>query len=166
MLLILDEPYFWLVRDTALAIVTGAAASLLGEFIVKRRWLRRRPESLAHRVEILSKSLADATALIDTISNEIAARTRLVEKLRQDEARYDELLHLKKSEVDAIVQVLRGELEEQGRKSFWSGVGVNFVFFLLGVIVSLVISIASASLRNETVPGSQSSPSIVGTTQR
>jgi len=127
-------------QELGVALVAGALLSVLGGVLSRKR---TRKGDTASRAEQLTRSLREATDLIDSIVTEINERTKLVDKLRQDADQYDQLLKLKKPEVDAVAQVLRGELQAHGRKSFWSGVGINFVFFLLGVIVSVVITVAS-----------------------
>jgi hypothetical protein len=103
---------------------------------LERKVRERRGETTPERIEKLSKALTDATSLIGSIERELTERSRLVEKLREDCNRYDELAKLKSSEVEAVVQSLRGEIQQEGKRSFWQSVGLNFLFFVAGILVT------------------------------
>ncbi|MCR9988651.1 hypothetical protein [Vibrio antiquarius] len=47
---------------------------------------------------------------------------------------------MNKEQVDAVAQVLQLELKREGKKSFYLGLIVNFVFFILGAGTSYAIS--------------------------
>ena len=132
------EPMFLLVA------VAGAVLSVAAKIIpdALQRWLKDgTEETLEERVDRLTNSLKDATRLISNIENEIQARSRVATELQKDVERYNQLSELKKPEVEAVAQVLRGELAKEGSKSFWKGVAINFVFFLLGAGASWWINI-------------------------
>jgi len=97
-------------------------------------------ESSGERIERLSKSLKEAASLSSEIENEITRRNEIVEKLKTDLKRYEELKKLKESEVDAVVHTMRGELRREGNKSLWQSAGLNLVFFLAGIAVTIYIS--------------------------
>ena len=125
-----------------IALVAGGLAIGI-EFLkakLERKIREKRGETTSGRIEKLSRALHDATTLIGGIERELKERHRLVEKLREDCARYDQLAKLKASEVEAVVQSLRGELRQEGKRSFWQAVLLNFVFFLAGVAVTLYIA--------------------------
>ena len=107
---------------------------------LERKVREKRGETTSERIEKLSRALTDATNLIGGIERELKERHRLVEKLREDCDRYDQLAKLKASEVEAIVQSLRGELRQEGKRSFWQSVALNFVFFVSGVVVTIFIT--------------------------
>lgn len=107
---------------------------------LERKVREKRGETTSERIEKLSRALTDATNLIGGIERELKERHRLVEKLREDCDRYDQLAKLKASEVEAVVQSLRGELRQEGKRSFWQSVALNFVFFVSGVLVTIFIT--------------------------
>jgi len=100
----------------------------------------RRGETTAVRIEKLFQALSESTRMIASIERELNERSGLVQRLRDDCKRYDELAKLKGAEVEAVVQSLRGELRKEGKRSFWQAVGLNFLFFLAGVVVSFYVS--------------------------
>lgn len=132
---------FDLILNVLSGIGLGAAASILGALIQKLLQRdKQKQETLETRVDALTTSLRDATQLISQIETEIETRSELATKLREDVERYNQIKKLSAQEVEAVAQVLRGELESEGSKSFWKGVAVNFVFFLLGAASSFLMS--------------------------
>jgi hypothetical protein len=89
----------------------------------------------------LTNSLREATELISHIESEITSRSALAEKPQKDVDVYNKLVELKKPEVEAVAQLLRGELKKEGKRSFWKGFATNFLFFVLGAIASGIIAI-------------------------
>jgi hypothetical protein len=133
---------WWLKRDRHIHIIINVLA--LGVTIASGFQLIilfRQPASASaqDRVQQLSKSLSEATQLIDQMQIDIESRQRMVTKLQGDLETYDKLAALKKDEVEAVAQVLRGEIDKSSRRSFWEGVAVNFAFFILGAIASWFI---------------------------
>lgn len=130
-----------LILNILSGVAVGAAASILGALVQKFiRPDKQKRETLETRVNALTTSLRDATQLISQIQGEIETRSELASKLRDDVERYNQLKKLSAPEVEAVAQVLRGELKSEGSKSFWKGVIVNFIFFLLGAASSFLIS--------------------------
>ncbi len=97
-------------------------------------------ESSGERIERLSKSLKEAASLSSEIENEITRRNEIVEKLKTDLKRYEELKKLKEPEVEAVVHTMRGELKREGNKSLWQSADLNLIFFLAGIAVTIYIS--------------------------
>lgn len=127
-----------------IAVVTsvlGALASYVVEFFRHGPKTRKSGETIEDRVGKLTKALTDATALIGSIEAEINARSALATQLQADVDKYTKLVEVKKPEVEAIAQLLRGELKKEGRSSFWKGFATNFLFFILGVGASWVINL-------------------------
>ncbi len=119
----------------------GALASYLIQLVDSIRRKKRQGEATTEdRVKRLTKSLEESVALIGSIETEIKARAELAKQLKQDIDQYNKLVELKKPEVDAIAQLLRGELAREGRASFWKGFAINFLFFVLGAGASLIIT--------------------------
>jgi t-SNARE complex subunit (syntaxin) len=105
---------------------------------------KEKTETLKERAGRLNSSLQNAISLINEMQNQVQLNQELVVKLQTDVERYDKLVKLKKEEVESVVQVLRSELHSESRKSFWMGVGVNFLFFVLGSGVTAAITLTLA----------------------
>jgi hypothetical protein len=132
---------FEFIRYILAGAAVGLTASILGALLQKfLKADKTTRETLETRVDALTTSLRDATQLISQIESEIETRSELATRLRDDVERYDQLKKLSAPEVEAVAQVLRGELKSEGTKSFWKGVIVNFVFFLVGAAASFLIS--------------------------
>lgn len=125
------------------AVLAGGALAVAVEYLklkIDRKVREKRGETTSERIEKLSSALTDATSLIGGIERELKERHRLVEKLRDDCDRYDQLAKLKATEVEAVVQSLRGELRQEGRRSLWQSALLNFVFFISGVVVTVYVT--------------------------
>jgi hypothetical protein len=125
-----------------IAVVVAALASALWSGVENylKQSRRTQGETIEDRVARLTQSLEEATGLIANIESEIKARSSLATQLQDDLDRYNNLITIKKPEVEAIAQLLRGELKKEGRSTFWKGFLINFLFFILGAGASIVIS--------------------------
>lgn len=128
--------------ETILPITTvvGALTSIIFGIISNILIRKKQDPTLESRIDSLTTSLKDAAGLIDHIESEIQHRSSLADKLKRDVERYKTLKDMDAEEVEAIMQSLRGELKKEGRKSFWAGVGINFVFFTFGAFISFYIT--------------------------
>lgn len=134
-----SEVFVSLIPAMIAPVLLAGTAAIGLEYLklkIDRKIREKRGETTAQRIEKLSRALTDATNLIGGIERELNERHRLVQKLREDCDRYDELAKLKASEVEAVVQSLRGELRQEGKRSFWQSALMNFVFFLAGIVAS------------------------------
>jgi hypothetical protein len=121
---------------TALAVsgsIASVIASVLEIYVFKKY---RKPENLESRINKLSSALKESSRLVGEVEDEISKRQSLVKALQQDAERYQKLVSINQEQVEAVAQLLQGELRKEGRKSFWGGVAVNFVFFSLGALLS------------------------------
>lgn len=129
-----------------LVSVVGLAAGLFAAFLsalVETRSgaeKRAKVDSIDQRATRLSKSLTESIELIDEISKEIKTRQDLATKLQSDIKNFNEIAAMKKSEVEAVAQVFRGELRKDRSRSFRQTFFLNLVFFVLGVVVTLFVA--------------------------
>jgi hypothetical protein len=131
----------WFTIDIIIIAMTGAIAAFIGKIVEIFIQLRKKEETIEDRIQKLTISLREAAKFISEIESEISARSMLAEKLQKDISIFKTIAKLKSPEIEAINQLLRGELEKEGKKSFWKGFAVNFAFFILGAITSGVITI-------------------------
>ena len=124
-----------------LLLVGGFAAGLQLLMQKLQRKLREKyGEPPEERINRLARNLKEATSAISEIESELRERHALAEKVKTDYERYQKLADLKKEEVEAVVQALRGELREEGSKSLWKSVAINLVFFVAGVVVTVYMA--------------------------
>ena len=76
----------------------------------------------------------------DKLQIELEERVKMVEKLKEEAEQAETIISLTEEQVKAVRTTLNNELQKEGRKSFWQGVIVNFVFFVSGAIVSYIVS--------------------------
>ena len=112
------------------------------QFILQIR-KRGKEETVQDRIQKLTTSLREAAELISNVESEIKGRSALADKLQSDVETYNKIVQLKKPEVEAVAQLLREELKREGKRSFWKGFAMNFVYFLLGAITAVIITLAT-----------------------
>ena len=124
------------------ATLVGAGASVVGEYLRKKKESTEKPGKvdLAFRVKTLTDSLNTSTSLISEIQEEIEKRHELVTKLQKDTEHYETLSKLKEKEAEAVAQLLEGIVNQDSKRSFYKGVLVNFIFFVMGVGASYGIA--------------------------
>lgn len=65
-------------------------------------------------------------------------------KLEQDAKAYQEIADLRREQVDTVVQVFRGEIKSEGRRSFWVSfwvqLALGFFFLILGIVTTLLVT--------------------------
>jgi t-SNARE complex subunit (syntaxin) len=126
---------------SSFGLITSIIATSAQRALEKELQSRGTKETIEERINKLTSSLQESTNLIAEVESEISERSALVEKLKKDAETYEQLVKLKASEVEAVAQLLRGELKKEGSRSFWKGVLVNFLFFALGLIASVVVNL-------------------------
>ena len=122
-----------------IALLLGLIASVIAALlqIILRH---RKGETTQDRINRLAKSLAGAVQLINQIEKEIEERRSLVTKLQNDIHTYKRIASLNRSEVEAVSQLLRGELRREGGRAFWKTAAVDFLFFVLGAGITMVFN--------------------------
>jgi hypothetical protein len=93
-----------------------------------------------NRLQRVGESLAEARQLIDQIEKQIESRTVLAAKLQGDIEAYDQLAAVKQSQVEAVARLLRDLLRENGQRSLRQNIAISIVFFVLGVIVTVLVT--------------------------
>ena len=123
---------------TAVGSIIGAVSSFLAALAQKRK--KGKGDNLEIKIQKLTSALSTSANQINNIQSEIEERQKLVEKLKADHEHYEKLVELKESEVEAVAQLLRGELQKENKTTFLKSILSNFVFFFLGSVVSLAIA--------------------------
>lgn len=118
----------------------SALVSILQEYVLKKRHGTTGDESLEDRITKLTSALTESASLVSQIEDEIKQRQSVVERLELDAKTYQEIANLRRPEVEAVAQVIRGEIKSESRRSFWIQIAVNFVFFVAGIVVTLVLT--------------------------
>lgn len=131
---------FNIVLSVFAVVGTAVAVSSAYASFLRRRWRREEEETTDQRIGRLTTSLKEAAQLVAEIESEIKARHTLAGKLQSDIETYNRLVKLKQPEVEAVAQLLRGELQVERQRSFSQNVAINSVFFVLGAIVSAVLT--------------------------
>jgi hypothetical protein len=115
--------------------VTKVEASLGGVGVTLGPRQPPSDDDITQRLDHAVRALTDAQAAAADLATDIKRRRQEVERLETEQ----QLLQLTAQELEAVRATIRGELAKEGRRSFWLGVLVNFVFFCLGVGATLLV---------------------------
>lgn len=116
---------------TLLSGILGVSSSIVYEVIstiLKRKNINKE-DDITSRIKDVSTVLENSVQELGELQTELEERVKMVEKLKEEA-----------EQVKAVRTTLNNELQKEGRKSFWQGVIVNFVFFVSGAIVSYIVS--------------------------
>ena len=122
--------------------ILGVSASMVYELIstIKKRKSESKEDNITSQIKRVSKVLEDSVQEINSLQIELEKRIELVEKLQKEAKDAENIISLTEDQVKAIRTTLNNELQKESRKSFWKGVAINFVFFVLGALASYIVS--------------------------
>jgi len=145
---LLDAFGYRLARSNLLLTMTAAAIAVLSMVSVSSLLISigfqdapAQPQTLEERIAELSDNLDESARTISGIEDEVEARRRLVDDLREQQNQYEALADLKPEQVEAVAQALGEQIDEQ--RSFWDspwgrmvpGFASGSFFFFLGTFV-------------------------------
>ncbi len=134
----------------------GTAASVLSAFIAlgalwlsirqysrSRQDLARlgREETLESRLDELTATMRQSAKLIAQVEQELQARAATAERLKGEAATAESLMKLAENEREAVARLVRAEISAESRKSFRSGLRLNFLFFVAGALASVATTL-------------------------
>jgi hypothetical protein len=96
-------------------------------------WVKPKEIDLPERIRVLTSSLNDAAKSIGEIEEAMKQREALVQRLQRDAETASRLSALNKEQVDAVAQVLKGEIEKDQQANFWTTQLLALFYTLLGV---------------------------------
>ena len=132
------SPAFW--PSVAVAGIAAAGVNALVELMLARR-RSQGAETVKQRAERLAGALAEAASMVEQMDKEISERHALVEKLREDISRYQELADLKEPQANALAQLLRDVLRRSERASILMHFGLHFFFYVLGIVSTIAFEV-------------------------
>jgi len=141
------------VRITAtIAAAIGLGASTLGAtvgYVVSHLQRRRlvgssttegRISSLISSLKSSADTLSKSITALGEIEGEMGKKRLLANKLQREIDHSTRIAALTREEVDAVTHVMGGVVRREGRRSFWKGLLINFVFFAAGVITTVLLA--------------------------
>jgi uncharacterized membrane protein YdfJ with MMPL/SSD domain len=121
--------------------ITGGLLSVFTQLYIKRKKDKQLvKDDLIDRINVTTKNLNQAMDDISLLQNEIKGRIETVEKLRKEATEAERIIELSAEQVQAVRSAINTEMSKNSKKDFWKGVMVNFVFFIMGALVSFLIS--------------------------
>lgn len=139
----------WIAETLTLVSTTGAFLSVIYQCIKTYTYIKKgkpkieisdRIKSVTDRIKSVTDVLSNSMDELDSLQKELEQRIKLVDKLKAEADQAEQIISMTEEQVNAIRKTLNQELQKEGKKSFWQGVAVNFVFFLLGAIASYIVS--------------------------
>lgn len=135
---------------TTAAVVAIAGGVLSGTFTAFVGWLRARirpqdevaraEQTLDSRLADLGRTMSEASQLMVLVETEIKARQEQISRLADELKQQEQLAALTKEAKDAVAAVFRAEIAREGRKTKWQSFWMGFVFFLLGSVVTFLVT--------------------------
>jgi hypothetical protein len=135
-----------IVFDLSGLVAIGVAAAVVGGLLLLDAFglttdpILRPQDPAEVRVKRLLDALAETTKVIAAVESEVAARSKLAERLQEDIARNRELIALDRPEVEAVAQTFRLEVRREGRRTLLENILLNAFFFGLGVLVTFLLT--------------------------
>lgn len=128
--------------STLLYGILGMGSSIIYEIIcsILKRKNVRKEDDISSRIKDVSTVLEKSVQELSELQTELEERVKMVEKLKEEAEQAETIISLTEEQVKAVRITLNSELQKEGRKSFWQGVTVNFIFFVLGAIISYIVS--------------------------
>lgn len=125
-----------------ISAILGVSSSIVYELVstVLRKKKESEEDNITSRIEKVTKVLDGSAQEINVLQIELEKRIKLVEKLQEEAKEAENIITLTEAQVKAVKTTLNKELQKESRKSFWQGVAVNFIFFILGALVSYIVS--------------------------
>ena len=122
--------------------LAGVISSILVELLLHRLSNKKdqQEKDISDRIKSVTDILSNSMTELDLLQKELGQRIELVEKLKKEADQAEQIISLTEEQVKAFKNTLNQELEKESKKSFWQGVLVNFVFFILGAIASYIVS--------------------------
>lgn len=123
-----------LAKLSSLAVVVTISFAIMG--LVNSFWPKPEQPDIAERIKTLTSSLNSAAKTIAEIEEQIKQREELVHRLQSDAEIAKKLTELNKPQLDAVAQVLKGEIEKDERQKFWTAQALAVFYTLLGVALA------------------------------
>lgn len=125
-------------------LLVGILLVVLSLLLLDEVWRRSRfakPETRRSKIDRLSASLKDALTVIDDIRREVDDGNRLVTQLEEETKTKRQLAQLSSADAEAVLLQLRETVRAETSRGVWVQFGINALFFLLGVGVTLLVAI-------------------------
>jgi hypothetical protein len=136
----MDRLWLWFKRyggDAAGGIgLSIVLVTALNSFESYTRSSTRGGEDLQSRIKSLTASLNSAATTISQIEDAIKQRQELVSKLQHDAEIASSLKTMNQEQLNALSQVLRGEMARDKHEDFWFNQATALGYTLLGVLLS------------------------------
>ena len=125
---------------TMIGVIFSMLAALTSLWLTKIKNNTVKKQDMASKINDIAKTLSESSDMLTDIETELQKRIDKVNNLKEEAEQAEQIISLTQDQVQAIQSSINKELKKDSRKSFWSGVVVNFVFFVLGALVSFLIS--------------------------
>ena len=125
--------------------MVGVLTSTVVGLLIRRQQGTTAETTVEQRIDRLTTTLNEAARTMQQIETEMNERRHLADQLRNDVETYNRLKELNQEQIEAITQVVEDAATSEARRSFYGGIVVNFGFFVLGAVVSVVTTLLLGS---------------------
>jgi flagellar biosynthesis/type III secretory pathway M-ring protein FliF/YscJ len=133
-------------------VYLGLAVVLFSVLDLLRRRRRQRAQdendTLESKLRRLANTAGEASVLSKEITVEIDALSAAAETAKEAADRAQTIASLSHEQQAAVAALVRGEVSDEmtgrGRADFWRSVGLSVLFFVLGVVASIIVTASVA----------------------
>jgi len=115
------------------------AFEMMARFLRKKK--QQEKEDIAAKIKGISDSLSKSAGELVDLQEQLKERIAFVEDLSAQAKKAEDIASLNKDQLDAVSEILNANLKKEGKRSFWQGVLVNFIFFILGAVASYIVAV-------------------------
>ena len=126
-------------------LFTTILYSVIGSIYTNRAKLIKKSVSIsngdiASDIAMISDTLNLTSARLDRLERTLRERIAFVKNLEAQAKKAESIATLNEEQVNAINFLLNSNLKKESRSTFWRGIIVNFLFFVLGSVASYLIA--------------------------
>ena len=111
-----------------------------GQEFLKNLKANEKESDIATKIASISRSLGTSSSQLNELQKLLEQRIRYVKDLDEQAKKAENIASLKKEQVDAINSLLNFNLKKESKSNFWRTFVISFMFFILGALVSYLIS--------------------------
>ena len=131
--------YKWSNIVIAFVFTLAALINFIVSKFTERKELKKK-EDIASKIKTISGALNQSAKDLIEMQEALEKRIAFVEDLNAQAQKAERIASLNQEQVNAVNDILNASLKKEGRRNFWQGVLVNFIYFVLGAVTSFLIA--------------------------
>ena len=128
---------------SALLGLSGAFLSVVTQMFVSMATKKKETKAdndIAAKISSVSNTLSKSSTELSVLQQDLQKRIDFVKDLEVKAREAENIASLSQEQVDAVNSLLNSSIKKESRSTFWRGALINFIFFIAGAIISLLIT--------------------------